>query len=70
MGNDRYYLILKAVQSEAPIDIDELVLKLNEDENVKSITKEQLVVLINQITRLDSKFKKTRAEYERKKLKQ
>ena len=66
MGDDRYYLILKAVQSGSPIDIDELVLKLNEDKNAKSLTKEQLVVLINQITRLDSKFKKVRAKYEDK----
>ena len=63
MGNDRYYLILKAVQSEALIDIDELVLKLNENKNHKSITKEQLEVVIKQIKKIDSLFKKKRRRH-------
>ena len=58
MGDDRYYLILKAVQSGSPIDIDELVLKLNEDKNAKSITKEQLEVVIEQIKKIYSLFQK------------
>ena len=63
MGEDRYYLILKAVQSGSPIDIDEFVLKLNEDKNAKSITKEQLEVVIEQIKKIYSLFQKNKLQH-------
>ena len=63
MGENRCYLILEAVQSESPIDIDEFVLKLNEDKNAKSITKEQIEVLIDQIKKIYC-FKKNKVEHD------